>query len=74
MTATLNPEVLRALETQPGRALQIDDPTTLRSFIVMARDDFARLVYDDSDLTEAEMIAASRVAAAVDVEDDPLSP
>jgi hypothetical protein len=57
MTAKLNAEVAEAVNRE-GRPLEVQDAAG-RLYIVMTGQQFQKYVYDDSDLTPDEMLAAA---------------
>ena len=59
MTPRLIRDLREALQDSAGKPVEIEDPQTHQVYILMTRDQFQRLVYDDSDLTEDEMQAAA---------------
>lgn len=63
MSVTLTREQREALEKQPEQPLLVEDPLTRDSYVLMTSSQFQRLVYDDSDLSPDEMIAAAVAAA-----------
>jgi hypothetical protein len=52
------------MQDSAGRPVEIQDTPTLQVYVVMTRQEFRRLVYDDSDLTAEEMQAAPGQALA----------
>ena len=61
MTPKLTKEIRDALQQNAGMPLDVeaeDDPTH-QVYVVMTRQEFKRLIYDDSDLTADEMLAAA---------------
>lgn len=48
-----------ALQGNAGKPIEIEDPQTHQVYVLMTRHEFQRLVYDDSDLTDPEMLAAA---------------
>jgi hypothetical protein len=64
MTPKLIRDLREALQDSAGKPVEIEDPQTHQVYILMTRDQFQRLVYDDSDLTEDEMRAAAGTALA----------
>ena len=59
MTPKLINELREALQDSAGRPVEIHDAQTHQVYILMTRQEFQRLVYDDSDLTAEEMHAAA---------------
>ena len=49
-----------ALQHSGGKPVEIEDTQTHEIYVLMTRDDFQRLMYDDSELSEGEMLAAAR--------------
>lgn len=64
MNAKLTDELRQAMQQQPDRPLEIRDDQTNTLYVLMTRDQFQKLVYDDSELTGDEMLAAA--AAGLD--------
>ena len=59
MTPKFINEIREAMQQQSGRPLEIPDDQMNTAYIVMTREQFQKLVYDDSDLTPEEMVAAT---------------
>ncbi len=66
MSITLTQELRDAIERQPKRPLMFEDGATRSPYVLMTAELFSRLVYDDSDLSPAEMLAAAAVSARLD--------
>jgi hypothetical protein len=58
MAPNLIKDLREALQGNAGKPVEIEDQQTHQVYILMTRHEFQRLVYDDSDLTDAEMLAA----------------
>jgi hypothetical protein len=65
MTPKLTNELRDAVQHNAGKAVEVEDDQH-RIYILMTRQEFERVVYDDSDLSEDEM----RAAAAQGLADD----
>jgi hypothetical protein len=59
MTPKLIEDLREALRGSAGKPVEVEDAQTHEVYVLMTRGDFQRLVYDDSDLTQAEMLAAA---------------
>lgn len=64
MTPKLIEELRDALQDNAGKPTEIEDAQTHQVYVLMTRDEFRRLVYDDSDVTEEEMLAIAEAAFA----------
>jgi hypothetical protein len=64
MTPKLINELREALKDSAGKPVEIQDTQTQQVYVLMTRQEFQRLVYDDSDLTAEEMQAAAGSALA----------
>jgi hypothetical protein len=63
MNLKLNEELRQAISQYPGQPLRVEDPVTNREYVVIAAEIFDRMqqvLYDDTHLTGAEMMAAAR--------------
>jgi hypothetical protein len=58
MIMKIPPDIRDAIQ-QVGRPLELEDELTNASYVLMTREQFQKLVYDDSDLTADEMLAAA---------------
>jgi hypothetical protein len=58
MTPKLTNELRDAVQQNAGKAVEVEDDQQ-RLYVLMTRQEFERVVYDDSDLTEDEMRAAA---------------
>lgn len=58
MTPRITDDLRDAVQRNGGKAVLAEDDQH-RLYVVMTRQEFERVVYDDSDLTEAEMLAAA---------------
>lgn len=67
MTPKLTNELRDAVQRNAGKAVEVEDDQK-RIYVLMTRQEFERIFYDDSDLTEGEMRAA---AQSVDSETQP---
>jgi hypothetical protein len=61
MTIALPKELRTAVQRAPDRLVEIEDPESSTVYVLMTRRQFETLVYDDSDLSESEMLAAAAV-------------
>lgn len=59
MTLKITDEIRTAIGQQPGRPVELRDDETNTFYVLMTREQFQQLVYDDSDLTPDEMMAAA---------------
>jgi hypothetical protein len=59
MSPNLIQDLREALQNNAGKLVEIEDAQMHQVYIVMTRPEFQRLIYDDSDLTEEEMLAAA---------------
>lgn len=59
MKIKLTNNLRKALERSAGNPVEIQDEHTQQDYVLMSRDDFRRLVYDDSELEPREMLAAA---------------
>lgn len=69
MTPKLTNDLRDAVQ-QNGGAIEAEDDQH-RLYVVMTRQEFERVVYDDSDLTADEMLAAASQLLATDETADP---
>ena len=53
-----------ALQQSTGKLVEVEDPVTQEVYVLMPRREFQQLVYDDTDVTEAEMQAAAELSCA----------
>jgi hypothetical protein len=58
MIVKVPPEFRDAID-QAGHPLELQDEQTSTLYVLMTREQFRELVYDDSDLTDDEMLAAA---------------
>lgn len=58
MTPRITDDLRDAVQRNGGKAVVAEDDQH-RLYVVMTRQEFERVVYDDSDLTEAEMLASA---------------
>lgn len=72
MTVTLTPEQQQALDAQPHEPLQIVDPRTKASFVLLRAEEFERIrdVWEDERFLKAASEIAMRNAAKRMLEDD----
>lgn len=66
MSILLTDELRQAIQQHPEHPLELEDAQTRTSYLLMTQEQFRRLVYDDSDLTNDEMVAAALVTADLD--------
>jgi len=59
MILKITDEIREAIGRQPGRPVEFTDDQTNTCYVLMTREQFQQLVYDDSDLTPDEMMAAA---------------
>lgn len=59
MTLKISKELRDALAHSAGKPVEVLDDQTSEVYVLMTQQDFRRLIYDDSDLTPEEMIAAA---------------
>jgi hypothetical protein len=64
MTPKLIQDLREALQDSAGKPVEIEDAQTHQVYVLMTRQEFQRLIYDDSELTEDEMQAAAASALA----------
>jgi hypothetical protein len=62
MMLTLTDEHRQSLQQHPGRPLELRDEQSDALYIFMSRQQFETLVYDDSDLSADELLAAAAAA------------
>ena len=62
MTPRLTDEQREAISRQPDCPIEVEDDQTKTVYVLMTRQQFQTLVYDDSDLTPEEMTAAAEQA------------
>jgi len=60
MSTELNQEIVEAIKQQPGKPLQVHDAAG-QVYILMTNQQFQQYIYDDSELTPEEMIAAASI-------------
>ncbi|MEX0701492.1 MAG: hypothetical protein WD069_05290 [Planctomycetales bacterium] len=70
----MNNELREAIREHPERPLEFEDAETRTAYVLLTRDQFRRLVYDDSELTPEEMAAAAASILTGDVDSDFDSP
>ena len=58
MISRINEDIVEAIKQQEGRPLQVSDAAG-QVYIVMTSQQFQQYVYDDSELTPKEMLAAA---------------
>jgi hypothetical protein len=61
MTIRITTEIVEALRQQRGRPLRVEDASA-QVYSVLTDEQFQHYVYDDSDLTPDEMVAAAEYA------------
>ncbi len=59
MSPKITNDQRNALRQEPDRPIEIEDEQTQKLYVLMTRDLFRKLVYDDSDITPEEMMAAA---------------
>lgn len=59
MLPTLTPEQRDALRRAAGRLVEVLDQDSAETYVLMPKSEFERLAYDDSELSEEEMVAAA---------------
>lgn len=62
MIAKMTDELREAMRQQPGRPLAIKDDQTNIDYLLLTKEQFWRLIYDDRELTAQEMYAAAATA------------
>jgi hypothetical protein len=62
MTPKLISDLREVMQDSAGQPVEIQDTQTQQVYVVMTRQEFQRLIYDDSDLTAEEMQAGSALA------------
>jgi hypothetical protein len=71
MTPRITNELRDAVQHNAGKPLEVEDDQH-QVYVLMTRDAFERVVYDDSDLSEYEMSAAAQLLVNEDDEQDRL--
>jgi hypothetical protein len=64
MTPKLINDLREVMQDSAGKPVEIQDTKTRQVYVLMTRQEFQRLIYDDSDLTPEEMQAAAGPALA----------
>ena len=64
MTPKLIQDLCAAIADRHGKPIEIEDAETRAVYVLMTRDEFRRLVYDDSQLTADGMHSAARQGLA----------
>jgi len=62
VTPRISPEQRDAIRQQSGRPIEVEDEQTHTVYVLMTREQFQKIAYDDSDLTGDEMLAAAAQA------------